>query len=99
MDLLLLIEVLLYTTDTGDSWKVLRTVAENKLIQVYFDNDSTAFAVDEFGGIIKIGFSYTTDINQQVESAVPEQYTLEQNYLIRSTTRQLLNIQFRLREM
>ncbi len=71
---------LLYTTDTGDSWKVLRTVAENKLIQVYFDNDSTAFAVDEFGGIIKIGFSYTTDINQQVESAVPDQFTLEQNY-------------------
>lgn len=71
---------LLYTTDTGDSWKVLRAVTDNKLIQVHFDNDSTAFAVDEFGGIIKIGFSYTTDIKDQVEAEIPQQYTLEQNY-------------------
>lgn len=71
---------LLYTTDTGNTWKILRTVAENNLIQVSFDDDSTAYAVDEFGGIIKIGFSYTTGIEQKDETLTPFSLALEQNY-------------------
>jgi len=71
---------LLYTTNSGDNWQLLRTVSENKLIQEHFADDSTAYALDESGGIIKIGFSNVTDTRENGEFANPASYSLEQNY-------------------
>ncbi len=71
---------LLYTTNTGDSWHLLRTVSENNLVQVHFDDDSTAYAVDELGGIIKVGFSNVTGVKEESILTQPVNFSLQQNF-------------------